>query len=134
VMSGIMIYQYDYADSVQFLHENLLKARDTMLKYNVPSTTEGMYMGTQYVKMVYPEGNASTNARGTLKGYEMRGMFQFTGKPLHATGGAFWSFHFVNPTTKKLMCVSGYMDAPTTASWTKPLREIEAILKTIELE
>lgn len=133
ILSGIMIYQYDYKDSSQFSLENLLADRDTMLKYNVPHEIEGMYMGTQYNKIVYPEGNIMINDKGNLTGYEMRGMFMFTGKPIHSTGGAFWAFHFVNKKTKKLMCVSGYVDAPATASWTHPLREIQAILKSVEL-
>ena len=91
-------------------------------------------MGTQYAKMVYPEGNTMRNQKGTLKGYEMRGMFVFTGRPMHSTGGAFWSFHFVHPNRKKMMCVSGYVDAPSTTSWTHPLREIQAILKSVELD
>ena len=133
IFSGILIYQYDFKDSSQFLLENLLMARDTMLKYNVPHEIEGMYMGTQYTKLVYPEGNEMTNEKGTISGYEMRGMFVFTGKPIHATGGAFWAYHFVNKKTKKLVCVSGYVDAPSTTSWTHPLREIQAILKSVEL-
>ena len=132
IFSGILIYQYDFKDSSQFLLENLLMARDTMLKYNVPHEIEGMYMGTQYTKLVYPEGNEMTNEKGTISGYEMRGMFVFTGKPIHATGGAFWAYHFVNKKTKKLVCVSGYVDAPSTTSWTHPLREIQAILKSVE--
>jgi hypothetical protein len=132
VLSGVMIYQYEYKDSSQFILENLLKARDTMLRYNVPHETEGLYMGTQYAQLVYPEGTAAKNRKGNLKGYEMRGMFQFTGKEVHTTGGAFWAFHFVHPTTKKLICVSGYVDAPSTTSWTHYLRELQAVWKSVE--
>lgn len=133
VLSGVMIYQYDYKDSSQFILENLLQARDTMLKYNVPHETEGLYMGTQYAKLVYPEGTAWTNLKGDIKGFEMRGMFMFTGKTVHSTGGAFWAFHFVHPKSKKLMCVSGYVDAPATTSWTHYLRELQAVLKSVEI-
>ena len=133
IFSGVMIYQYDYKDSSQFVLENLLMARDTMLKYNAPHEIEGLYMGTQYAELVYPEGNEMITASGNVKGYEVRGMFVFTGKPVHATGGAFWAFHFVHPKRKKLICVSGYVDAPSTASWTAPLREIQAILKSVEV-
>lgn len=133
IMSGIMIYQYDYKDSSQFDLKNLLAARDTMLKYNVPHEIEGMYMGTQYNQFVYPEGNAITSYNGKLSGYDMRGMFMFKGLPKHGTGGAFWAFHFVQPVTKKLVCVSGYVDAPATTSWTHPLREIQAILRSVEI-
>jgi hypothetical protein len=134
IFSGLLIYQYDYKDSLQFDFKQLLQDRDTMLKYNVPYEVEGMYMGTQYSEFVYPEGNQITTADGKLKGYEMRGMFLFTGLPKHATGGAFWAFHFINRKTKKIVCVSGYVDAPPTTSWTHPIREIEAILRSVEIK
>lgn len=133
IFSGLTVYQYDYTDSSQFELENLLQARDTMLKYNVPYSYEGMYMGTQYVKMVYPEGNSAANASGNLNVYEMRGMFVFKGMGKHGPGGCFWSYHFIQPKTKKLICVSGYVDAPSTTSWTQPLREVQAILKSVEI-
>ncbi len=133
ILSGIMVYQYDYISERQFALDELLKARDTMLKYNVPSEVEGMYMGTQYVDYVYPEGNNMTTADGQISGIEMRGMFMFTGKGKFGTGGAFWAFHFVNPDTNKLVCVSGYVDAPPTTSWTHPLREVQAVLKSVKI-
>lgn len=133
VFSGMMIYQYDYTDSSQFAFDQLLKDRDTMLKYNVPHEIEGMYMGTQYVKIVYPEGNNISNLKGDIDGFEMRGMFKFTGKPIHSTGGAFWAFHFIHPVSNKLMTLSGYVDAPPTTSWTHVLREIQAIIRSVEI-
>ncbi len=132
IFTGVMIYQYDFSDSAQFDLKNLLMARDTMLRYNVPSVVEGMYMGTQYVDYVYPEGNIISNASGRIDGYEMRGMFKFTGNGKAGTGGAFWAFHFIHPKKKKLMCISGYVDAPPTTSWTHPLREIEAVIRSVE--
>ncbi len=133
IYSGLMVYQYDYKDSSQFELKNLLAARDTMLKYNVPHEIEGMYMGTQYNQFVFPEQNSVKSHNGKLSGVEMRGMFMFTGLPKHGTGGAFWAFHFIQPSTKKLVCVSGYVDAPPTTSWTHPLREVQAILRSVEL-
>lgn len=133
IFSGIMIYQYDYIDSSQFQLSALLAARDTMLKYNMPHEIEGMYMGTQYSEFVYPEGNSATTADRKLNGFEMRGMFMFKGLPLHSTGGAFWAYHFKNEATNKMVCVSGYVDAPATTSWTHPLREIQAILKSVNV-
>jgi hypothetical protein len=132
IQSGIMIYQYDFVDSTQFEMQQLLNARDTMLKYNVPHEIEGAYMGTQYAKVVAPEGNLIKNANGNLQCFEMRGMFKFMGIK-HGTGGAFWSYHFLQPNRKKVICVSGYVDAPSMTSWILPLREVQAILKSIEL-
>lgn len=132
IQSGLLIYQYDYTDSSQFELEKLLRDRDTMLKYNVPHEVEGVYMGTQYAKIVYPEGSFMWNKKKNTYGYEMRGMFKFLGNTDFATGGAFWSFHFLN-NKNKLVCVSGYVDAPPTISWILPLREIQAVLKSVEV-
>ena len=134
VFSGLMIYQYDFVDSSQFELAQLLKDRDTMLRYNVPHEIEGLYMGTQYEKIVYPEGNVAVNANGKIQGYDLRGMFVFTGKPMHSTGGAFWEFHFRHPKKDKMICLSGYVDAPPTTSWTHPLREIQAVLRSVTIK
>jgi hypothetical protein len=132
IQTGILIYQYDFSDSSQFELKNLLQDRDTMLKYNVLHEVKGVYMGTQYTDFIYPEGTFMWNKNKSIYGFEMRGMFKFTGKSAYSTGGGFWSFHFKN-SKNKLICVSGYVDAPPTISWTNPLREIQAILKSVEL-
>lgn len=133
IHSGLLVYQYDFIDSTQLTLEKLLMARDTMLKYNVPSEIKGMYMGTQYVDYVFPEWNHASSATGKIKGFDMRGMYVFQGNGKAGTGGAFWAFHFVNPNTKKIVCISGYVDAPPTTSWTQPLREIQAVLRSVYL-
>lgn len=131
MFSGMMIYQYDFVDSSQFQMGQLLRDRDTILSHYVPHEIEGLYMGTQYEKIVFPEGNVAYSADGKVKGYEIRGMFKFTGKPIHSTGGAFWEFHFKHPTRNKMICLSGYLDAPPTTSWTHPIRELEAIIRSV---
>ncbi len=133
VLSGVMIYQYSFKDSSQFTLENLLKDRDTMLRYNAPYEVEGMYMGTQYNEFVYPEGNVISSIYG-VQGYEMRGMFVFTGRRKFGTGGAFWAFHFKHPKRNKLITVSGYVDAPATTTWTHPLRIVQAVLRSVQIK
>lgn len=132
VLSGIMIYQYDYSDSSQFSFDKLIAARDTMLKYNAPYEVDGMYMGTQFADLVYPEIDPTSNFNNTIKGIEMRGMFVYVGQPIYAPGGAFWSFSMIQPKRKKVVCISGYLDAPATTSWTHQLREIQAVFKSVE--
>lgn len=134
ILSGLMIWQYDFVDSTQFAFDQLLRDRDTILKHYVPHEIEGLYMGTQYEKIVYPEGNVAQSVDGKVKGYDIRGMFYFTGRPIHSTGGAFWEFHFKHPKRNKMMCLSGYVDAPPTTSWTHPLREIEAVLRSVKFQ
>lgn len=133
VFSGVMVYQYDYSDSSQFSFDQLIADRDTMLKHNAPYEVEGMYMGTQFAKLVYPEINTMVNYNETNSGIEMRGMYVYVGRPIYAPGGAFWAYHLKHPKRKKLVCVSGYLDAPSTTSWTHQLREIQAVLKSVEL-
>ncbi len=133
VFSGVMIYQYPYSGPADLSLKNLLSARDTMLRYNVPHEIDGLYMGTQYDPAIFPELSDDSNYNGSVKGKEMRGMYVFTGLPGHYMGGAFWSFHFVHPKTKKIVCISGYVDAPHTTSWTHFLREIQAIWKSVTI-
>ena len=134
IYSGLMIYEYDFKDSTQFEFDKLLRDRDTMLKAYMPHETPGMYMGTQYEKIVYPEGNVAYSQDGKVKGYDIRGMFMFKGRPIYSTGGAFWEFHFVHPNRKKIICLSGYVDADPTTSWTHPLREVQAVLRSVKLK
>ena len=134
IFSGVLVYQYDFIDSSQMNLTSLLQARDTMLKYNVPHESNGFYMGTQYHKFVYPEINDAKSYLKKINGKEIRGMFQFKHKTKkNGTGGAFWAFHFIHPKTKKIICVSGYVDAPSTTSWTHSLREIQAVWKSIQI-
>jgi len=104
-----------------------------MLKYNVPYEVSGMYMGTQYGKLTYPILDDFISADEKISGVEMRGMFKFLGLGRFGRGGAFWSCHFYNKNTKKIVCVSGYLDASPMSSWTKQLREIQAVLKSVEI-
>ncbi|MGB1646997.1 MAG: DUF4837 family protein [Crocinitomicaceae bacterium] len=131
IFSGIMVYQYPFKDSSQFGIDALLQSRDTILKYNVPHETAGLYMGTQYHELVYPDYSNDINFSGSVQGVEVRGMFEFKGRFQHSTGGAFWSFHFKNPKSNQLICISGYVDAPSTTSWTHAIREIQAIWKSV---
>ncbi len=134
ILSGLMIYQYDYVDSSQFELAQLLRDRDTILKHFMPHEIQGLYMGTQYEDFIYPEGNVAFSADGKVQGYDIRGMFKFTGKPIHSTGGAFWEFHFKHPKRDKMICLSGYVDAPSTTSWTHPIRELQAVLRSLKIE
>ena len=134
IFSGMVIYDYDFIDSTQFDFNRLLRRRDSTLKYAVPHEIQGLYMGTQYSDLVYPEGNWTVTEDGKTSGYEIRGMFVFTGKPVHSTGGAFWEFHFKHPKRNKMLCLSGYVDAPPTTSWTQPLREIQAIIRSVKIK
>jgi hypothetical protein len=132
--SGIMIYQYDAVGDSCMQMSSLMSSRDTMLKYNVPHEIEGVYMATQYSKRVAPEMFDFSNYNQSLSGKEIRGMYKFIDESNQPyTGGAFWEFHFLHPTRKKVVCVSGYLDAPSSVSWVFQLRRIQSVLKSVVL-
>lgn len=129
IQSGILIWQIPFKDSSQLEPEYLLRARDTLLKYNALHESPGVYMGTQYHPAILPDYR-KIKIRG-VEGYEFKGLFKFTGR-IEPSGGKFWSFHFLHPNRKKIIAVSGYLDAPPTMSPMLDLRKIQAVLYSID--
>jgi hypothetical protein len=130
IQSGIMIWSFDYKDSSQLAPAYLMKARDTILKYNALHEIEGVYMGTQDHPAVIPVHNRLKI--GDIEGYEFRGLYKFTGR-FEPSGGKFWSFHFKHPTRKKIIAVSAYLDAPPTMSSSMDIRRLQAILYSLKI-
>lgn len=130
IQSGIMIWSFDYKDSSQLTPEYLMKARDTILKYNALHEIEGVYMGTQDHQAVIPVHNRMKI--GEVEGYEFRGLYKFTGR-FEPSGGKFWSFHFKHPTRNKIIAISGYLDAPPTMASSMDIRRLQAILYSLKI-
>jgi hypothetical protein len=130
IQSGIMIWKFPYTKSEQFTPEYLMRARDTVLKYNAKHEFPGVYMGTQDHPAVLPVH--SYIKIDELEGYEFRGIFKFTGM-LEPSGGKFWSFHFIHPYRNEIIAVSGYLDAPPTISPALDLRKIQAVIYSLKL-
>lgn len=130
IQSGIMIWQIPFKDSSQLTPEYLMRARDTILKYNALHEFPGVYMGTQDHPAVLPVSKRIKI--GAVEGYEFRGLYKFTGR-LEPSGGKFWSFHFLHPKRQQIMAVSGYLDAPPTMSPAFDLRRIQAVIYSLKL-
>lgn len=130
IQSGIMIWSFDYKDSSQLTPEYLMKARDTILKYNARHEIEGVYMGTQDHPAVIPVHNRLKI--GDVEGYEFRGLYKFTGR-FEPSGGKFWSFHFKHPTRNKIIAVSAYLDAPPTMASSMDIRRLQAIIYSLKI-
>lgn len=130
IQSGIMVWKLPYNKKEQFTPEYLMRARDTLLKYNARHEFPGVYMGTQDHPAVLPVH--SYIKINEVEGYEFRGMFKFTGR-LEPSGGKFWSFHFIHPKRNEIIAVSGYLDAPPTMNPALDLRKIQAVLYSIQL-
>lgn len=130
IQSGIMIWSFDYKDSSQLTPEYLMKARDTILKYNALHEIEGVYMGTQDHPAVIPVNNRIKI--GNVEGFEFRGLYKFTGR-FEPSGGKFWSFHFKHPNRDKIIAISAYLDAPPTLASSMDLRRLQAILYSLKI-
>jgi hypothetical protein len=130
IQSGIMIWSFDYKDSSQLTPEYLMKARDTILKYNALHEIDGVYMGTQDHPAVIPVHNRIKI--GDVEGYEFRGLYKFTGR-FEPSGGKFWSFHFKHPNRDKIIAISAYLDAPPTMSSSMDIRRLQAILYSLKI-
>ena len=130
IQSGILIWSFDYKDSSQLTPAYLMKARDTILKYNALHEIEGVYMGTQDHPAVIPVHNRIKI--GDVEGFEFRGLYKFTGR-FEPSGGKFWSFHFKHPTRDKIIAISAYLDAPPTMSSSMDIRRLQAILYSLKI-
>lgn len=130
IQSGIMIWSFDYKDSTQLTPEYLMKARDTILKYNALHEIEGVYMGTQDHPAVIPVHKRLKI--GDVEGFEFRGLYKFTGR-FEPSGGKFWSFHFKHPTREKIIAISAYLDAPPTMASSMDIRRLQAILYSLKI-
>lgn len=130
IQSGIFIWSFDFIDSSQLNPSFLLKARDTMLKYNALHEIDGVYMGTQDHTAVIPV--CEKIRIGNIEGLEFRGLFKFTGR-FEPSGGKFWSFHFKHPHQNKIIAISGYLESPPTTSCSFDLRRIQAIIYSLKI-
>ncbi|SFT86298.1 protein of unknown function [Lishizhenia tianjinensis] len=128
---GIMVWQYSFTDSSLLEYQTMLNSRDTILKYNVPHEYEGVYMGTQYHPAVIPIRKQLT--LNTIEGYELTGLFKFTGA-MEPSGGMFWSFTFRHPKTNKVVTVSGFVDVIPTTSAVPYIRRVQAIIYSLRLD
>lgn len=131
IQSGLMIWQLPFRDSSQLTHDYLMRARDTILKYNAFHEFPGVYMGTQDHPAVLPVSKQISI--GGVNGFEFRGMYKFTGR-LEPSGGKFWSFHFLHPKRNMIVAISGYLDAPPTMSPALDMRKIQAAIYSLQLE
>jgi hypothetical protein len=130
IQSGIMIWTFPFKDSSQLEPDNLMRIRDTVLKYNAKHEISGVYMGTQDHPAALPVHKRIKI--GDVEGYEFKGLFKFTGR-FEPSGGKFWSFHFKHPTEEKVVAISAYLDAPPTMNAAMDLRRLQAIIYSLKI-
>ena len=132
VQQGFMIWTDPYfADSNQLTITNVLKNRDTILKYNVPGSSKDTYMGTEYSEYYEPEGKVFS-----YKGHqavEIRGLWKYKGEGFASGGGPFMQYSILNEANNEIVTVCGYVYGPKYDK-REFIRELEAVLNTIEIK
>lgn len=121
VQQGFFIYTYP-ADgkASQLSAESLIAQRNKVLKAEVPGMTDGSYMTTS--SFLAPEVKYA--AYKGIRFAEMRGFWEVEGDFM---GGPFVSHSFYTPDGLNIVCIEGYVYAPSQNK-RHYLRQVESLL------
>ena len=117
---GIIIYTYDFVDTLAFNHKRILEFRDAMTKEHIPGPAEGSYMVVAEDYM--PAISKPINLNGMFA-IETRGLWHLEGDFM---GGPFVNYTFVDERNNKVVTIDTYTYAPN-----KPKRDLVIQLEAI---
>lgn len=121
---GVFVYSYDYVDQDQFKQENIIAKRDEMLKRFVPGPIAESYM-TSARTMDFVSHKIEQDSCYAI---ETRGLWEVKGDYM---GGPFINLTILNQKTNKVVCIDGYVYAPTEHKRLM-VRQVEAVIKSLE--
>ncbi len=103
---GLIIYTYDFTDTVAFNPKRIISYRDSITKTYIPGPSEGSYMAVSkdYIKPVSKEIDFNG-----LFAVETRGLWKVEGDFM---GGPFINYTFVDEKRNKVITIDGYVYAP----------------------
>ncbi len=131
IQEGILFWSHDVENDSSFSVPAIMSVRDTTLKYNVPGKVAGSYMATEYDPFYDPDYEMVTfNGKSCII---TRGLWKHAGHDGAFGGGPFVQYSMLNAAEDKVITVCGYIYAPKFNK-REYIREIEAMLKTIELK
>ncbi len=103
---GLLIYTYDYVDTLAFDQKRIISFRNVMTEEFVPGPSEGSYM------VVAEDYSPIISKRIDFKGrfaVETRGLWKLENDFM---GGPFINYTFVDERTNKVVTIDGYVYAP----------------------
>lgn len=121
---GILLYFYDYTDTIAFNLENIIAVRDSITKKYIPGAVDGSYMTTS--KAIKPLSK-SINFHGYYA-VETRGLWETEGDFM---GGPFISLTIVDEKRNRVVTAEGYVYFPNNKKRDK-LKQMEAIINTLK--
>lgn len=122
---GLIIYSYDYSDTLAFNQERILSFRNTITEEFIPGPSEGSYMviAEEYSPILYNKIDFAG-----MFAAETRGLWRLENDFM---GGPFINYTFVNEKNNKVITIDSYVYAPN-----KPKRDLliqmEAIARSIK--
>lgn len=123
---AFMIYELPYKDTADLNPDNIIKARDSIVKKYIPGPVDGSYMTTdkEFITPIFetlpkfPAGYA----------VETRGLWNVVGDFM---AGPFVSYSIVDPTSSKIITAEGWVYYPNKDK-RDLLRQQESILYTLK--
>jgi len=110
---ALMIYTYDFVDTLTFDKSRIISFRDAITEEYIPGPSEGSYM------VVAEEYSPTVSERIDFKGMfavRTKGLWRLEGDFM---GGPFVSYTFVDEKRNKVITIDGYVYAPN-----KPKRDL----------
>lgn len=123
---SIVVYSYPYTSTEQLKLNNLVSARDSVMKENIPGSTIGSYMTTS--KALLPS-YSEMNIDGDYA-VEMRGLWEVTGDVM---GGPFVSLTRIDKQKGMIVTVETFIFAPNSKK-RDLIRFMEASLYSLKFE
>jgi len=121
---GLIIYFYDYTDTVAFNYDRIIKVRDSLTKKYIPGSIDNSYMTT--AKIIKPL-STPMNFNGSYA-VETRGLWETEGDFM---GGPFISLTTVDEKRNRVVTAEGYVYFPNNKKRDK-LKHMESILLTLK--
>jgi hypothetical protein len=122
---GLIIYTYDFVDTLAFDQSRILAFRNTITEEFIPGPSEGSYM--TIAEEYSPFYSKPIDFAG-LFAVETRGLWRLENDFM---GGPFVTYTFVNENNNKVVTIDGYVYAPN-----KPKRDLmiqlEALARSIK--
>lgn len=125
ISQGIMVYYYDYKDTLQLKPETLISVRDSITKKYVPGPSDGSYM-TVSTRGEMPEFQPINYNGGYAA--QIKGLWRMQNDFM---GGPFISMTTIDTKNNRVVTAEGYVYAPQFKK-RDYLYEVEAMIKSLE--
>lgn len=125
---NIVIYRIPYNDESDFMKDNLLYYRDSVMKAYVGGPSEGSYMTTRY-EIMPPVSTVLPTVDGKYS-VEIRGLWRIEGDIM---GGPFVSRSYLDPENKNIITVEAFVYRPNKSK-RSAYRQLEAMISSVKFK